>query len=60
MEIYHMTTDLQSSPKEMQLLESCVSFEEACICKIIAKSLGVRSKIMRQLKNIACREFMLL
>ncbi len=31
---YHMTTDLQSSPKEMQLSKSCVSFEEECMYKI--------------------------
>ncbi len=27
---YHMITDLQSLPKEMQLLKSCTSFEEEC------------------------------
>ena len=31
MKIYHKTTDLQSSPKQMQLSKSCISFEEECM-----------------------------
>ncbi len=35
--IYHMTTDLQSSPKKNETFKSCVSFEEECRIAFVEK-----------------------
>ena len=40
-----MTTDLQSSPKEMQLSKGCVSFEEECTDRNVIYSTHIKSRV---------------